>query len=204
MNIIKGIIFENLKKEDDTENACEEIEKYITSCMYKDIFPQASSIEDMNLHTKALELDWIKPEHLDIVPANRNEDMWKLAIEAMELMETYRAPAEKLNCLLDCMSIIVNVLTLVSAGQGVSTDDSLPIIIYIVIKAKPNRLYSNLNYISKFRHSSKMIGLKGFVFQQFQSAAAFVLTADHSCLSISFEDYSRNVQTSREKHGISS
>ena len=202
MNVIKGIIFDTLKKEDDTENACEEIEKYITSCMYKDIFPQASSIEDMNLHQKALELDWIKPEHLDIVPANRNEDMWKLAIEAMELMETYRAPAEKLNCLLDCMSIIVNVLTLVSAGQGVSTDDSLPIIIYIVIKAKPNRLYSNLNYISKFRHSSKMIGLKGFVFQQFQSAAAFILTADNSCFSISLEDFEKNVQASREKHGI--
>lgn len=202
MNVIKNIIFENLRKEDDTENTCEEIEKYITSCMYNHIFPSESSIEDTNLHRKALELDWIKPEHLDIVPANRNEDMWKLAIEAMESMETYRAPAEKLTCLLDCMSIIVNVLTLVSAGAGVSTDDSLPIIIYVVIKAKPTRLYSNLNYISKFRHSSKMIGLKGFVFQQFQSAAAFVLTVDNTCLSISLEEYEKNVKASRAKHGI--
>lgn len=202
MNVIKNILFENLKKEDDVENTCEEIEKYITSCMYNHIFPSESSIEDTNLHIKSLELDWIKPEHLDIVPANRNEDMWKLAIEAMESMETYRAPAEKLNCLLDCMSIIVNVLTLVSAGAGVSTDDSLPIIIYVVIKAKPKRLYSNLNYISKFRHSSKMIGLKGFVFQQFQSAAAFAQNADYTCLSISKEEYEANVESSRQKHGI--
>ena len=203
MNVIKNILFEMLRKEDDVENTCEEIEKYITSCMYNHIFPSESSIEDTELHLKSLELDWIKPEHLDIVPANRNEDMWKLAIEAMESMETYRAPAEKLNCLLDCMSIIVNVLTLVSAGAGISTDDSLPIIIYVVIKAKPTRLYSNLNYISKFRHSSKMIGLKGFVFQQFQSAAAFVQSVDCTCLSINPEEYEKNVQASRDKYGVS-
>ena len=119
-------------------------------------------------------------------------------------METYRAPAEKLNCLLDCMSIIVNVLTLVSAGAGVSTDDSLPIIIYVVIKAKPKRMYSNLNYISKFRRSSKMIGLKGFVFQQFQSAAAFVQHADNQSLSISHDEYEANVEASRKKHHLTS
>ena len=75
MNVIKNILFATQQKEDDIENTCEEIEKYITSCMYNHIFPSESSIEDTELHTKSLELEWIKPEHLDIVPANRNEDM---------------------------------------------------------------------------------------------------------------------------------
>ena len=35
------------------------------------------------------------------------------------------------------MNIIVNVLSLVSSGSGVGADDSLPIIIYVVIKAQP-------------------------------------------------------------------
>ena len=128
--------------------------------------------------------------------------MWKFAIEALQNIENYRSPADKLNCFVNCMSIIVNVLSLMSSGGGIGTDDSLPIIIYIVLKAKPERLYSNLNYISKFRHQSKMIGLKGFVFQQFQSAASFIESLDQTCLTIASEDYSLLVEESRKKNNL--
>ena len=62
------------------------------------------------------------------------------------------------------MNIVVNVLRLISSGNGVGADDSLPIIIFVVIKAQPRKFYSNLNYISKFMHSHKMIGERGYVF----------------------------------------
>lgn len=117
-------------------------------------------------------------------------------------MDSYRAPSDKLNCLADCMSIIVNVLTLVSSGGGVGTDDSLPIIIYVVLKAKPERLYSNLNYISKFRHHTKMIGLKGFVFQQFQSAASYIENIDCKGLTVTEDDYNKNVLECRAKFSL--
>ena len=103
------------------------------------------------------------------------------------------------------MSIIVNVLSLMSTGSGgVGTDDSLPIIIYIVLKAKLKRLYSNLNYISKFRHQSKMIGLKGFVFQQFQSAASFIENLDNSYLTISIDEYNLLIGQSRQRNHLAS
>ena len=202
LSIIKDIIKKDLQSEDDIEMAIEEVEKHITSCMFSHIFPKESSPSDRKLYNQTLQHEWIKPEHLDIIPAHRNEAMWKFAIEALQNIENYRSPADKLNCFVNCMSIIVNVLSLMSSGGGIGTDDSLPIIIYIVLKAKPERLYSNLNYISKFRHQSKMIGLKGFVFQQFQSAASFIEALDQTCLTIASEDYSLLVEESRKKNNL--
>lgn len=203
INLVKNVLLEERLSEDDIDTTIEEIEKHITSSMYNHIFPNKASIEDTNLHNRTLELDWVKPEHMDIDPSNRNEDMWLFAIEALKNIDSYRAPSDKLNCLGDCMSIVVNVLSLMSTGSGgVGTDDSLPIIIYVVLKAKPERLYSNLNYISKFRHHTKMIGLKGFVFQQFQSAATFIESLDYRSLTISSEEYSANVLESKKQIGL--
>lgn len=203
--IVKDIIKKDLQSEEDIEMAVEEIEKHITSSMFQHIFPKIASENDRKLYNRTLIHDWVKPEHLDIIPAHRNEAMWKFAIEALQNIDNYRAPADKLNCFVNCMSIIVNVLSLMSSGGGgVGTDDSLPIVIYVVLKAKPTRLYSNLNYISKFRHQSKMIGLKGFVFQQFQSAASFIEYLDQTSLTISPEDYNKNIKESKVKHHLSS
>ena len=200
LQIVKEILRRELQSEEDIEMCLEEIEKHITSNMFHHIFPKDASAGDLKLYNRTLEYDWVKPEHLDIIPANRNEAMWKFAIEALRSIDNYRAPADKLNCFVDCMSIIVNVLSLMSSGSGgVGTDDSLPIVIYVVLKAKPQRLYSNLNYISKFRHQSKMIGLKGFVFQQFQSAASFIEYLDRNSLTVDGQDYDAMVKMCKEK-----
>ena len=204
LQIVKETVRKDMQSEEDCEVAIEEIEKHITSSMFIRIFPHTASASDLKLFNRAREHEWIKPEHLDIIPANRNESMWKFAIEALRSIDTYRSPAEKLSCFVSCMSIIVNVLSLMSSGGGVGTDDSLPLIIYIVLKAQPQRMYSNLNYICKFRHQDKMIGLNGFVFQQFQSAASFIEDLEPTRLTISEAEYNEKVTEYRQKYEINS
>lgn len=196
IELIRLELFRSGYSEDDIEITIEEIEKYLTSSMYKKIFPDQPSIEDTKLYQKTLELDWVKPEHLDIAPDQRNEDMWGFAIAQLVAMNKEKTPAQKLDCLGNCMNIIVNVLALVS-GSGVGTDDTLPIIIYVVIKSKPTRLFSNLNYILKFRHPDKMIGRYGFVFQQFQSAAIFIEGLGASDLTVDAAEFYRNCEESK-------
>lgn len=75
MTLVKNVLIEEGLNEDDIETTIEEIEKHITASMYNHIFPNKASIEDTNLHSKTLELDWVRPEHMDIDPSNRNEDM---------------------------------------------------------------------------------------------------------------------------------
>jgi hypothetical protein len=89
--------------------------------------------------------------------------MWEFAIKSLRDTDECMSPVEKLSCLIECITIIVNVLDLCStSGSAVGSDDSLPIIIYVVIKARPRRLISNLNYIVKFRHHNKMLAQGGF------------------------------------------
>lgn len=40
-------------------------------------------------------------------------------------------------------------------------DDFLPMFIYIIIKTNPPFLYSNIQYISTFRHPSQMLSESG-------------------------------------------
>jgi hypothetical protein len=131
--------------------------------MFKWIFPNWASADDNRLFLKTQLLDWVQPEHLDIPDTNRNEPMWKFAINALRDTDECMSPVEKLNCLIECITIIVNILDLCStSSSAVGSDDSLPIIIYVVIKSQPQRLYSNLNYIVKFRHHNKMLAQGGF------------------------------------------
>ncbi|EEQ97687.1 vps901 protein, putative, partial [Perkinsus marinus ATCC 50983] len=59
----------------------------------------------------------------------------------------YRAPRDKLVCLLNCCRVITRTL---ESSDGGSADDILPILIWVLIKARPSRLRSNINFIQAF------------------------------------------------------
>lgn len=186
--------------EEELDATMEEVEKYITRKMKKSIFPSWASPEDEELYRRTQELAWIRPEHLDIPERNRSEEMWEFAIKALRQIDDCMSPVEKLGCLVECITIIVNVLELCSGG-GVSADDSLPIIIYLLIRAQPQRMHSNFNYIAKFRHPRKMLGQNGFCFSQIKSAIQYILTMDHNGLTISREEFERRVEQVRAGRG---
>lgn len=183
-------------KDEELDQLVEEVEKHLTRRMYREIFPMEPTAKDFCLHEAAGKLAWVQPEHLDIPLHNRNEAMWKYAIQALKDTDERMSPVEKLNCLVECITIIVNVLELCSSSDaGISSDDSLPIIIYIVIKAQPKWMYSNLNYINKFRDQSKMLAQSGFCFSQIQSAIQFIENVGPSCFTLPAEEYERYMKT---------
>lgn len=90
----------------------------------------------MELFEKTRLFAWVKPQHLYIPPANRNEGMWEFAINSLKEMDAMFTPGEKLECIVECVTIIGNVLKLCSDGKSaIANDDILPIMFYIVIKA---------------------------------------------------------------------
>lgn len=179
-------------KEEELDQLVEEVEKHLTRRMYREIFPGDPTARDFSLHEATVKLSWVQPEHLDIPTHNRNEAMWKYAIQALRDTDERMSPIEKLNCLVECITIIVNVLELCSnSDSGISSDDSLPIIIYVVIKAQPKWMYSNLNYINKFRDQSKMLAQSGFCFSQIQSAIQFIENVGPSSFTLAPELYER-------------
>jgi hypothetical protein len=185
---------------EEIEAIVEEIERYLTRRMFCKIFPEAQSEADVRMYRRTLELDWVRPEHLDISQNSKQEDMWRYAISQLGQIDDHFSTAEKLVCLVDFVTTVVNILSLCASSESVGADECLPIVIYLIIKAQPRRMYSNLNYLTIFRSRQQMMGDAGFCFLQVKSAVEFIESLDSSSLSVSSDEFSRSIDEARLRH----
>ncbi|GAA5978784.1 hypothetical protein JCM11641_006175 [Rhodosporidiobolus odoratus] len=97
-------------------------------------------------------------------------------------MNQYKAPRDKLICVLNCCKVIFGLMRHVAAGEE-GADTFIPFLIFVVIKANPENLVSNLQYIQRFRNPEKLSGEGGYYLSSLSAAISFVETLDASSLS---------------------
>jgi len=74
-------------------------------------------------------------------------------------------------------------------------DTFLPLLIYVTIKANPDNLLSNIEYINRFRRPERLQGENGYYLSSLSGAVSFIETLDHTSLSnITKEDFERNIE----------
>ena len=177
----------------------ESLERFVVSKIYRVIFACGSDVEkDEKLKQKITELAWLDPKHLDIVidlNSRRNQRILAVAVDQLKSWNQYKSPKDKMICILNACKAVWKLLG--SEGKAAGADDFLPHLIFTVIRANPPNLYSNVEYISRYRNPSKMHQEFGYYFTQLASVVPFLEGLSHKSLTISEAEFNKNVLMAR-------
>lgn len=123
----------------------------------------------------------------------------------------YKAPRDKMICILNCCKVIfggfpgrgiehwaerrTGLIRHTSGAEATSADAFVPILIFVVIRANPEHMLSNIEYINRFRSPNQLRGEAGYYLSSLSGAIAFIETMDSSSLSnITKEEFEDNVE----------
>ncbi|KAK0528376.1 hypothetical protein OC834_004069 [Tilletia horrida] len=192
------------------DNATEAMEKLIMNRLYSLTFTPAVAREgkwavqtddlerDRIIKDRILLFSWIRPEHLDIPVGEHTAGFVEFAAQELLKMNNYKAPRDKLICILNCCKVIFGMIRHMATSE--SADSFVPALIYVVLKANPDNLVSNVEYISRFRSPDRLSSESGYYLSSLRpnflqaGAISFVETMDHTSLTnVTQEEMERNV-----------
>jgi Rab5 GDP/GTP exchange factor len=188
------------------EQALDFFEKCIMSHHYKHLFsPHNSDDEekDQTVHKRIRQLNWINTKHLvcSIDEVNSEvRDFVYSAITELVAMDSFCTPQEKLECIVSCCRNIFTLLKAVN-GQLASADEFLPALIFVVLKANPIRLHSNINYINRFSNANRlMTGESGYYFTNLCCAISFVENLTCESVQLSKDEFDELMSGESQVH----
>jgi hypothetical protein len=129
--------------------------------------------EDESFYKKCVSLSWLKPENLYIPEDIIDEFILNNIIEHMKKMDEMRTPEGMLNEFGFAVQMI-NSSYIFMTVKPAEANDLLPIIIYSIIKARPQRMIFNIRFIEFFFDNKDLKGALGYNLIQAKSSIAFI------------------------------
>jgi len=174
----------------ELEASGEGLEKYVMTKAHGRTFGRGARDEtrDEALRRRIGALrEIVDAKNLDVVESSHARASWALAESELGKMNQFKAPRDKLVCVLNTCRIINNTLTSRQGSDG-GADEFLPVLIYVTLRANPERLESNLKYIQRFRGESRLISEAAYFFTNLVSAVRFLSRARASDFTDMDED----------------
>ena len=147
---------------DEFDTILFELQNYILYRLYNKLFPIMPTKKDNKLYNKCCRLNFIKPEALIKDKNAINEKLWETSIILINELDKKFTPLDKVEKFGKAFGILQNSLTFSSGKNDLGIDDTISILIYVIIKAKPKNLFSNSKYCQLFLNpelSKRMYGI---------------------------------------------
>ena len=185
------------EREKELTEFTNQIEEHIMRKIYKYVYPQKPLKKDNEFYKKTILLDWVTPENLEIKKLFINQ--LGLAILCIKKMDEAKSVIEKIKCIQNAQTSVNNLYKF-STGKNkdAGQDETTPIFQYIIIKAHPKRMISNLNYIKTFFDMVNG-GQNSFLVTQLESFITFVENVTYQQLKISAEEFKKNIREAEKK-----
>ena len=196
---MQGIMYGHVLWKDGAliRDAVEGLEKYVMSKIWGTTFGTADedrdkderykrlcdALEFLDLHTvigDGVVFDDTVIDSLDACVLNAQEHMSK--------MDRYKAPRDKLLCLVNVQKILEDGIEGVNSNSFGGADAFFPLMILTVVRTKPPCLCSNIEYIRRFR-GRRMSGKFDFMLSYLESVAMYLDTVDWKDLKISQDEF---------------
>ncbi|KAF8845027.1 hypothetical protein BDN67DRAFT_893516 [Paxillus ammoniavirescens] len=196
--------------DNEFDNAMEGMEKLVMNKLYDFTFtpslplltpPRPVTADDLErdrvLEQRISLFRWVKPSHLDI-PELEGKDagitgFLEFAQQELCKLNHYKAPRDKLICILNCCKVIFGLLRHLRKDEG--ADSFVPVLIFVVLKANADHLLSNVEFINRFRNPAKLQSEAGYYLSSLMGAVQYIETMDHTSMSnITQEEFERNVE----------
>ena len=198
--IINKGLFTNQENEEDFLETKEKIEDYILKKIYKFVFPKKPIGFDDKFYKTTKCLEWVSPEQLKIKKEYINQ--LGFAETCIKRMEEAISVADKLECIGNALdTVICNLKFSNDENNKISNDELITIFMYILIRAQPKRINSNINYMKCFVDDVSK-EKKEELFNLMDNATINILKINHTYLKISKEDYKKNFDEAKSKNQI--
>ncbi|KAI4501376.1 hypothetical protein M0802_003749 [Mischocyttarus mexicanus] len=180
---------------DIKERLLDYVEKYSMTLLYRILFcPPFTTDEekDLAIQKRIRQLNWVSGKNLECRIHETSSEVRELvytSITDLLNMDSAKAPQEKLACVIYCCRNIFLLLQQ-SVDAPASADEFLPALIFIVLKANPARLKSNINFITRFCNASRlMTGEGGYYFTNLCCAVSFIENLTAESLNMAEKDF---------------
>ncbi|XP_064460855.1 rab5 GDP/GTP exchange factor-like [Ornithodoros turicata] len=187
---------------EQVEQLMDLMENYLMSLLHKMVFEFISTADeekDLAIQKRIRSLSWVAARHLELDLDDQHppvRDIIDRAITDIIEMDSRQSPRDKLECVVRCSKQLFAALQQGRGPQGApaSADEFLPALVYVVLRANPPLLHSNIKYVTRFSAPQRLMsGEAGYYFTNLCCAVAFIENLTAESLNLPVDEFERYV-----------